>query len=307
MKKPTFVFVLLTLLWGSSFLWIKIALKEVSPEILVAYRLSFASLACWALLKLRREKLPQSWADWRKVAFFACFNIVLPFFLISWAETKINSGTASLLNGCMPLFSFVGAHLFFTDERLSLSKSLALSLGFLGLVMLFGHGMNFSHWQDDLLPKLAVTGAAAAYGLSPIWSRKKLSHISALGLSSSTVMVSCAITWILVLLFSPRAFLVPQATITWTAIIWLGLLGTGVALLCFFYLIRTVGMGRASLVTYSFPVVGYFLGYVFLNERIGSTEVLGGLIVVSSVVWLNRKARILPQVLLKKTNRVSYR
>lgn len=292
MKNLWFIFILLSCIWGSSFVWIKIGVLELGPLFLVAYRLTFSSLACGVLMLVRKEKLPRNPRDWVKICIYGVLNPFIPFLLIAWAEVRIPSGTAALLNGSAPFFAYLTAHFMLTDERLNLRKICSLTLGFSGLALLYSHTLMQESNDADLWGKVAVTVAAACYGLTITWTRKALGHVPSLVLSSTTVFVGCVLVW-LVVLISGQPLPVPQSLEAWASFIWLGVFGTGVALFIFFALIKEWGATRASLVLYTFPLVGFILGYIFLGERLGWLEAFGGLSVIGSVLFLNRKDRAL--------------
>src|SRR4051812_43058295 len=127
-------FALLTTFWGASFLWIKLALQESSPDLVVVLRLTLGFLSLFVYFLYRKESWPRGKLLWAKICGLSLLTPVLPFFLITWAETRVSSATAALLNGTVPLFAFVGAHLFIAEEKLRSRRSLiGLLIGFVGL------------------------------------------------------------------------------------------------------------------------------------------------------------------------------
>ena len=129
-------FWLLGTIWGSSFLWIKIGVAEIGPITLVAFRLLFALLGLLVVMRLQRRTLPKDAKTLWGFAFMGVFNTALPFVLISWGETRIDSALASILNGTVPLFTIVIAHFWLQDEKISLPRLVGLLLGFAGVALL---------------------------------------------------------------------------------------------------------------------------------------------------------------------------
>src|SRR5262245_36753659 len=129
-------FIAAGLFWGTSFLWIKIALEEVGPVTLVAFRLLFGVIGLAVVMKIASKKFPCDLTTLKNLFIMSLLNPCVPFMLISWGETRIDSSLASILNGTVPLFTIVIAHLFLQDEKISLSKVLGLVVGFLGVVIL---------------------------------------------------------------------------------------------------------------------------------------------------------------------------
>ena len=133
-KKNWISFIFLGLVCGSTFMWIKLALREVNPTTLVFFRVLFAGIGLSVYFLLNRRKLQLRW--WWVYAFIGLFNVALPFVLISWAETHISSGLASILNSTFPLFTMAIASIFYKEDKLTLTRGLALMLGFLGVFIL---------------------------------------------------------------------------------------------------------------------------------------------------------------------------
>lgn len=295
-RKPWLAFAALSLIWGSSFLWIKIAVQEVGPMTLVAFRLLFGLLALLVAARITRQRLQVSRRDLPAYAVVAILNTAVPFTLISWGETRIDSGTAAILNGAMPLFVLVLAHFWLQDERITWLRLAGLLVGFggVGLVVGFGSGGFF---EANRLGQLAVLGGALSYALASTFSRRYLRNRQPLTQATMVVLIAEAILWVSTLTFE-RPLRLPQLPLSWVAILWLGLLGTGLAYLLYFYLINAWGSTRSSLITYTMPVIGVALGVSFLGEVLDPRVMLGTLLVVAGVVLVNRKSverRMIPR------------
>src|SRR4030065_721227 len=137
-------FVLLGLIWGSSFLWIKIAVAEIGPFLLAALRLLFGLLGLSVIMLFRGQAIPRERRTLLAFLVMGGFNTALPFTLISCGETQIDSALASILNGTVPLFTIVIAHFWLQDEKINLPRSAGLFVGFIGVVVLVSR---------DLAPK----------------------------------------------------------------------------------------------------------------------------------------------------------
>jgi len=289
-KRPWLAFAAVSLIWGSSFLWIKIAVQEIGPMTLVAFRLLFGLLALLAAARLTRQRLEVTRRDLRSYALVAVLNTALPFTLISWGETRIDSGTAAILNGAMPLFVLVIAHFWLQDERITWPRLAGLLVGFAGVGLVVGLGSD-GVFEGNRLGQLAVLGGALSYALANTYVRRNLRDRQPLTQATMTVFVADIVLWASVAGFERPAQL-PQLPITWIAMLWLGLLGTGIAYLLYFYLINSMGSTRSSLVTYTMPVIGVALGAIFLGEPLSGQVLLGTLLVVAGVVLVNRKSAI---------------
>jgi drug/metabolite transporter (DMT)-like permease len=284
-------FLTLTVIWGSSFLWIKVAVQEVGPLTVVTIRLLFALLALVGFLVARKPGVPKGKRIWGVLLLQGLISAAIPWFLITWAEQYIDSAVATVLNATVPMFTIVIAHAFLHDDRITLRRFLGLLIGLVGVVVLV-HG-DFAPSTDasgGAAANLALLGigamllASAFYAVSNVYARAKLRGVPPVVQAFYTMLLADAVMWMVApLVESP--FALPAESLTWVAIAWLGVLGAGLSYLIFYYLLHTIGPTRISMVTYTIPVVGVTLGVVFLHERLDWPLVLGTVLIVSGVWW----------------------
>jgi drug/metabolite transporter (DMT)-like permease len=284
-------FLILALIWGSSFMWIKVAVADVSPFVLVTIRVFFSVLGIIAIILLTHGKLPRD-RRWIGVfAFMGFFNVAFPFVLISWSEQYISSGLASILNSTVALFTFLFASFFIAEEKMTWIKLLGVLLGFTGVVVIsledIHGGVGFT--QVGVLASLI---ASASYGAANVFGRIKTK-----GLESNAQafgQLTAAFLFILpaALIFDP-AFVFPNLPITWFALILLGFVNTSIATWLFYSLLHSVGSTRTSLVAYFIPLVGVILGILFMHETISWNLLIGAAMIVGGVLWVNYGARVL--------------
>lgn len=284
-------FVALGLIWGSSFLWIKIAVENVTPFVLVALRVSFGLLGLVVVMVAQRRSLPRDRRTILKFIFMGIFNTVIPFLLITWGETRIDSSLASILNGTVPLFTIVIAHFWLHDEKITGPRLAGLIVGFVGVVVLVVQDFDPGALQGNLLGQLAVLLASISYATALTFSRRYLRGTKPVVQSTMILVVATAAMWI-VTPAADRSVVLPSTPLTWLAITWLGVLGLCVAYLLFFYLNNVWGPTRASLVTYVFPVVGVVLGIIFLNETLTWNMIIGSALVVCGILVVNFKVLV---------------
>ncbi|HJS29009.1 MAG TPA: DMT family transporter [Anaerolineales bacterium] len=291
--KDWIAFILLGLVWGSSFLWIKIGLEELGPFTLVAYRLGFGLLGLAVVVLAQRPPAPKGLKLWAGLVLIGITNTALPFILITWGELFIDSGVAAILNSTVPLFSMLIAHFFLQDERMSPSRLAGLGLGFFGVLLLVGRGISADGLTGSALGQLAVLAAAVCYAGSGVFTRRNLRQVSPIFQAFLTVLTAELVIGMMVPV-AESPVKVPSTPLTWIAVAWLGLLGSCVAYLLYFYLIQSAGATRAAMVTYTFPVVGITLGVIFLGEEFSLQLLLGAALVIAGV-WIvnsNRKIRM---------------
>jgi len=221
-------------------------------------------------------------------------NTAIPFTLISWGEQSIDSAVASILNGTVPFFTLLIAHLALSDERMTAQRLWGLLAGFGGVVLLLSRDLSWGQFQADLLGQLAILGAAVSYAVGIVHARRNLSGVAPLTQALVSVGVAAAFIWIAA--FNAEAGnLVPAQPLTWLALGWLGLLGTVLAYALYYYLVQTIGPSRTSMVTYVMPVIGVGLGVAFLDEPLTWQLGAGAALILSGVWIVNRRRRAAPQ------------
>jgi drug/metabolite transporter (DMT)-like permease len=279
-------FVLLGLIWGSSFAWIKIAVTDVPPATLVAWRMSLGALGMLALIGALRLPRPRGAGEWLPLVVLGAVNAAIPIFLISWGQQWVDSGTAAVLNSLTPIFSLVIAGLALRVEPVTALRVIGLLLGFVGAAILASRQLELRADAAGLIGALAVVLAAFSYAVGASYARHRIQRTHRYVVAGGTLLFAAVDAWVLALLADGGVVLPTQLSAV-IAIAWLGILGSFVAYVLFFFLIEHLGATMASMVTYLFPVVGVGLGVLVLGERMdvrlaaGTILVLIGIIVVS--------------------------
>jgi drug/metabolite transporter (DMT)-like permease len=284
------LFVLLGFLWGSSYLFIKIGVDAgLEPFTLVMLRLLIGAALLAAVVAVAREPLPRSGRVYGHLVVLGFFSVALPFSLITFAETSVDSALAATLTAPVPLFAVPIAALLLHDERLSLNKLVGVAIGLAGVAILVGFDPG-SVARTDLWAELALVGAALSYALGAVYARRTMHGLRPM--IPAVFQVTFALVMVTILAF---VFERPLAT-NFTAevilaVTWLGLLGSGLAYLVFFRLLSAWGATRTSLVAYLLPVWGIALGAAVLSEPIhaglltGTALIVGGIALVNSRRW----------------------
>jgi len=282
--KHWFVFILLGAIWSSSFMWIKIAVQEVGPITLVAFRVLFGLLFGIVVIFIQRVQLARSFKEWSPLLLLGITNVAIPFFLISWGEQSIDSAVAAILDATVPLFTILIAHYLLHDDKMTWPKVLGLLVGFAGVIVLMSKDVGASF--GSILGQLAVVLACAFYAGSAVFARKTTEDTPGI-LRSAGPLVSATVVMWLATFFVESPVEIPQLGITWFALLFLGVLGSGLAFVLSYYLIHEIGPTRTSMVTYLFPLGGVILGVAFLNEELSWQLLVGAVLIILSLVVAN--------------------
>jgi drug/metabolite transporter (DMT)-like permease len=273
-------------LWGSSYLFIKVAVGEVPPLTLVAGRLVLAAVILWLILAAVRQAMPRSRRLWAAFAVMGLLNGAVPYSLIFWSEQHISSGLASLLQATMPLFTVLMGHLLMRDERLTAGRVAGVALGFAGVGLLMLPELRQGA-HAGVLGQLAMVASSVSYAGAVLFARSRLRGQPAL--VSTTGQLTMGALWIL-----PLSLLIegpPRAVPSLPALgSWLGLtvLGTVIAYIIYFKLIERTSAAFTSTVTYIIPVFGLILGALVLSEPLSLTLLVSLALILVGVLLVRR-------------------
>jgi drug/metabolite transporter (DMT)-like permease len=281
----------LALMWGSSYLFIKIGVETLPPLSLVLLRVLVGVAILLVVVAVTRTPLPRDARTIAHLGVLGAVNIAIPFWLIGWAEQHIDSGLAGILQSTAPFFTLVIAASFIHDERITPGRLAGIGLGFLGILVLsvenladFGSAIG----AERLLAELAVVASSLAYAIGNTYARRNLRDTRSLVLATGQVGWAVVLVGLLAFLVDGGVTLpaVPEATFS---VLWLGAVGTGFAYIVFFRLLTGWGPTRASLVAYLLPVVAVILGVVVLGETVDAMFLGGAALIVAGVWVVNRR------------------
>jgi drug/metabolite transporter (DMT)-like permease len=274
--------VALALMWGSSFLMVKVALRDFSPVEAMTGRMAIAALFFTAALLIRQKKPERNLKAWALMAAMAILSNVVPYLLINWGQTRVETGTAAILMGIAPLVTAVLAQAFVRGERFHLWKAIGIAVGFAGVVVLFG-GPQLSGGQG------VIWGAAAIL-------------LAALGLASGTILADKAsdyhsipigfgVMWIATLVSVPIWLATSGGDLpehmSWqsaVAVAGLAIFSTALPTLLLIYLVRSAGPSFAGFSNYLVPVIGVALGIAFLDEPLTWYAIVALCLIIGGIV-----------------------
>lgn len=277
-------FFLLCIIWGASYLFIRLGLDGFSPLALVAVRLLIGFIVIGVVVLVRREPLTIEKRIVPALIAVATVNTSLPFLLIAWGETSVPSGLASVLNSTVPIFGVLLAAVVLHDEPLTLARSGGVLVGFAGVLLLLSRDLGSgSLLSSHLYGQCAIILASLCYAVGAVLVRRTLRGIPPLTVATYALAISAVETMVLSLILSPPS-LGDFSGQTILAVLWLGVFGSGLAYILAYFILAHWGAGQYTLLTYILPVIGLTLGVIVLHEALTWRVFAGSLLVVAGVV-----------------------
>ncbi|MCP3972298.1 MAG: DMT family transporter [Rhodobacteraceae bacterium] len=286
--------ILMSLIWGGSFLSIRVALDEIGFVSIVAHRVFWAALALWGVVLVLRLPLPRSPRIWAAFLVMGLLNNVIPFSLMTWGQLHIETGLTSILNAATAIFGVVVAAMVFRDERLTARRLTGTLLGFLGVATAIGL-QNLLQFDPRALAQLAVLGGALSYAVASAWARATLSGLAPQVAAAGMLTGSCLVMLpaALILEGPPDLSLRPGTLIS---IAYFALAGTALAYLLYYRVLAMAGSANLMLCTLMIPPVAIVLGALVLGEALRPEAFIGfailalGLVVLDGRIFRRREA-----------------
>lgn len=302
-------FWLLGLIWGSSFLLIRIGVGELTPFQVVFIRTGIAAVGMNLVLLARGKHLPLNFKRLFPLLVIGIGNTSLPFALISWGEQTIPSSLAGVLQSTAVFFTMIAAHLAFSDERITPQKLVGLAIGFVGVTVLaLNSGGESGGTEAGFWGAVAVVAASFCYGVFTVYSKQQIRDRYEPLMVSAGAMTFAALTSGFGMIVSPLLggpANTPLADVelnTLAAVVFLGLVNTFLAYMMYYNIVVALGAARSSMVTYIVPAVSVVLGTLVLSEPISESLILGALLIFAGIAvvslrfftWLNGRRRVAP-------------
>lgn len=265
----------LSVLWGGSFFFAKVAIGELGPLTVVFARVALAACALDIALAVQGKSLFRADTPWLAYFIMGALNNVLPFGLIFWGQKEIASGLASILNATTPLFTLVVAHFLTADEKIDRIKVVALLVGLAGVTVLIGPDVLLG--GSGIWGQLACLGAALSYAFAGVFGRRfKAMGVAPLEAAAGQVSASTVLILpIMLIVEQPWMLPAPPSPTIWLALAGLALLSTALAYVLYFRILAAAGATNLLVVTFLIPVTAILLGSAFLDERLMSRQFVG--------------------------------
>ncbi|MGI9418378.1 MAG: DMT family transporter [Geminicoccaceae bacterium] len=285
----------LAAVWGGSFFFAEIALKEVPPLTIALHRVFWAVPALFLVVWWKSIEIPRSIRAWSCYLVMGALNNAIPFSLIFWGQTNIGSGLASILNGTTAVFGAVVAGILLVDEPLTARKITGAVFGVFGVAVIMGLDA-LTNFDLRNLGQLAVLGAALSYAFAGVWGKRFLSGYPPI-MNAFGMLVGSTILMIPVAILSEGMPAITLSMGVWASLLAVALLSTAVAYLLYFEILVRAGSANLMLVTLLIPPIAVALSFTFLGERMGNEAWIGfGLIAIGLAIsdgrlldWLRRE------------------
>jgi drug/metabolite transporter (DMT)-like permease len=270
----------LSVLWGGSFFFTGIAVKELPPFTIVVLRVGVAAVILNIVVRAMGLAMPRQGHVWAAFFGMGFLNNAVPFTLFVWGQTHIASGLASILNATTPLFTVIVAHLFTTDERLTANRLAGVLIGLVGVAVMIGRqaftGLGPEALGTDTLAELACLGAALSYGFAGVYGRRFKRIGVAPMLTATGQVTASAVMLAPVALFAEHPWTLPTPSLSVIlAILGIAALSTALAYVLYFRILATAGATNLVLVTFLIPVSALILGTFVLHEKLVGAQLLG--------------------------------
>lgn len=281
---------LLGIMWGTSYAFIKLGVQTLPTFTLIASRLGIGLLLLVSWVVISRVRLPRNPRTYFHLLVMAAINIVIPFTLITTAERSVDSSIAAILNGAVPLIVIVLAALVFHDEPITLNRLVGVVIGYVGVIFLVAPGLASGTGQSAIGGEVALLGSTIAYAVGAVYSRLTMRGFGLAPVIPAVFQVAFAFIIVSILAFA----LEQPLSVAWNldalvAVIWLGLLGSGLAYLVQFRLLARIGATGTSQVAYLLPVVGLVSGALMFGEVIDAQVLAGSALVIGGVALVNAR------------------
>jgi drug/metabolite transporter (DMT)-like permease len=278
----------LGIMWGTSYAFIKLGVETLPTFTLIATRLAIGLALLVTVVVVARQSVPPPGRIYFHLLVMALINIVIPFTLITWAEQSVDSSIAAVLNGAVPLIVIVLAALTFHDEPITVNRLAGVLVGYVGVIVLVAPGLAAAAGGSEFGGEIALLGSTLAYAVGAVYARRNIKGLRPMIPAVFQVGFAFLIVAVLALV-TENPFAVQWTTNAVIAVVWLGLLGSGVAYLLMFRLLARIGATATSQLAYLLPVVGIITGAVMLGEAVDLPILIGTGLILAGVTLVNGK------------------
>ncbi|MEE9429419.1 MAG: EamA family transporter [Melioribacteraceae bacterium] len=294
--KLTLGFISICIIWGSTWVVIRIGLDTLTPMISAGVRFLFASLIIFSIVQFKKYKLPKDSLSLKLYFFMGIFSFAIPFWLVYWAEQFIPSGLASVLFGVFPFSVFIFSWLFLKTEKLDFYKMLSIILGFIGIVIIFYENINLD-FEKQFWGLVAVFASAVLQGLVAVILKKYAGHLNPFSMNAYPLLIAGSVLILFSFGFedSTNWEFTPKAIYS---ILYLATIGTIVTFTIYYWLLQNMNVVILSLSSFITPIIAVILGWLILNEKLSQNVLFGSMLVLMGILFSNFNS--LKKIIIKR-------
>lgn len=278
--------VVLAAIWGSSFLFIKIAVETIPAASVTAGRIIVAALVLTLIVRIRRYHFPSGWRIWSHYFAIGFAGNALPFTLIAWGEIGVSSGMAAILIAMTPLYTLVMAHLFTLDEKMNIRRVLGVLVGFCGVVLLIGGTASAA---GEVVRQVAIALGGVSFSVAAILTKRLPPNPHTV--NSAGVLIAAMVLWLPIVLIVDRPWQLSPSAASALAVCALGLLSTAIGTMIYLYLVRSCGVNFGASNNFLTPVFGVFWGALFLHEAVNANAAFSLMLILAGIAITQYRSR----------------
>ena len=298
MMKARLVWLILCVIWGSTWLFIKLGLEDLPPLTFAGIRFVIACVVLFIWIRIRRLQLPRARADWMLLAVTGILSFALSYGLVFWGEQYISSGLAALLQATIPAFGLIFAHFHLPGERLSWAKIIGVVLGVLGVGVVFSNQLAVAGWQA-LAGCVALTLSSVFVAYSNVLVKARGTKMDPAILAAGQMFFGTLLLVAVGIALEGNPLRLHWSPMAVVALLYLALIGSVIAFLLYYWLVVNIDVTKSMLIALVTPVVAVLLGMIVLNEQIGWRTLIGGAMIMIGIGFIVvRRAKRKPDEVL---------
>jgi drug/metabolite transporter (DMT)-like permease len=297
MSKPVVVWLLLSLIWGSTWLFIKLGLQDLPPFTFAGVRFVVAAAILLCVIAVRRVPLPRAPRDWLLIALTGVMAFSVNYGLLFWGEQRTSSGLAAILQTIIPAFGLVIAHYYLPDERITLWKVCGIALGIAGVALIFSDQASMEGGRSALMGSAAIVFGAFCVSYSNVLVKARARHIEPAALAAGQMIFGLVPLLLAGVTLEGNPFAFRWTPLAVMSLLYLAVVGSAVAFLMFYWLVRNMDVTKTMLIPLVTPPIAVFLGWLVLGEGLTWRTAGGALGIMSGIgLIITRKKKELEAV-----------
>jgi drug/metabolite transporter (DMT)-like permease len=276
----------LSLIWGSTWLFIKLGLEDLPPFTFAGVRFVVAASVLLVVIAVRRVPLPRARRDWLLIALTGVMAFAVNYGLLFWGEQRTSSGLAAILQTIIPAFGLVIAHYYLPDERITLWKVCGIALGIAGVALIFSDQASVGDGKSALMGSAAIVVGAFGVAYSNVLVKARARHIEPAALAAGQMICGLVPLLLVGVTLEGNPFAFRWTPLAVLSLLYLALIGSSVAFLLFYWLVRNMDVTKTMLIPLVTPPIAVFLGWLVLDESLTWRTAVGALGIMSGIALI---------------------